>query len=143
MKTSNGEWQLWERETIYDPESKKPYIKRIRIIKTPMFSIFYHRFYLPDKDRALHDHPWNFATVLLTGSYSETIKTHPYAGPKDFARHSPGIYFHPSKHFHRINTLLGTVRTLVFIGAKHKNWGFLENNKWVHHSDYERDKINQ
>lgn len=41
-------------------------------------SVYFHCFLRSDDDRALHDHPWDFFTVLLFGSYKE----HRNGGPE-------------------------------------------------------------
>lgn len=35
--------------------------------------VFLHCILRPDEDRHLHDHPWNFATLVLKGGYDETF----------------------------------------------------------------------
>src|SRR6185437_12145071 len=45
-----------------------PYLIRWRI-ETPIGSLRLHHWLGPDDDRAFHDHPWWFWTLVLKGSY--------------------------------------------------------------------------
>lgn len=46
------------------------YLVRYYVFKSNWFNIFIHQFLRSDRDD-LHDHPWNFATYLVRGSYCE------------------------------------------------------------------------
>jgi hypothetical protein len=49
-----------------------PYLLRWFIIpRNPIFNIYLHQFLRSDDDRALHDHPWPWCSILLRGSYAE------------------------------------------------------------------------
>ena len=55
---------------IYDRYDNEPYLERFYIFlkdrKTFPFNVFIHRFLKSDPDD-LHDHPWNFRTIILYG----------------------------------------------------------------------------
>jgi len=46
------------------------YLIRYYIVKSKYFNLFIHQFLRSDRDD-LHDHPWNFCTFLVRGSYTE------------------------------------------------------------------------
>jgi hypothetical protein len=46
------------------------YLIRYYVVRSSWFNIFIHRFLRSDRDD-LHDHPWNFCTYLVSGSYAE------------------------------------------------------------------------
>jgi hypothetical protein len=48
--------------------------KRYRLLSTPWFGIYIHRIYKSDPDPDPHNHPWNFFSLVLYGSYQETDK---------------------------------------------------------------------
>ena len=50
-----------------------PYLDRLRIIQTPWFGVYLHHIHRPDSDPDPHDHPWAFASLVLTGSYRELV----------------------------------------------------------------------
>lgn len=46
------------------------YLIRYYVIQSRWFNVFIHQFLRSDRDD-LHDHPWNFCTYLIRGSYTE------------------------------------------------------------------------
>lgn len=78
---------------------------------------FIHR---PDNDRAKHDHPWPFRTIVLKGGYKEEniygVRYRIGAGD---------TYYSPAIRFHRIDTVDEGTVTLVFTGKREQEWGFL------------------
>ena len=47
------------------------HFKRWEILKTHFGSIWLHAIYKADTDKHLHNHPWDFISVVLRGSYYE------------------------------------------------------------------------
>jgi hypothetical protein len=47
-----------------------PYMDRF-VLQTPWFEVRLHHILRSDDDRALHDHPFSFTSLLLTGGYRE------------------------------------------------------------------------
>lgn len=48
------------------------YLKRWWMVpRNPVFNVYVHQFLRDDDDRALHDHPWPWCSILLKGSYIE------------------------------------------------------------------------
>jgi hypothetical protein len=45
------------------------------IFQTPWGTIHLHHILRSDGDRAFHDHPWNFTSILLSGGYTELRPT--------------------------------------------------------------------
>lgn len=87
-----------------------------------LFFIRLHVILSHDKDIALHDHPWNFRSVILAGAYYEqdVFRSVRIREPGD-------TYTSQAERFHRIVKLRNgkPVMTLV-IGGKWRNlWGFL------------------
>lgn len=51
-----------------------PYMLRWWLIpRNPIFNIYLHKFLRDDDDRALHDHPWFWCSILLHGDYVEVF----------------------------------------------------------------------
>lgn len=49
-----------------------PYLLRWWLIpRNPVFNIYVHKFLRDDDDRALHDHPWFWCSIVLRGKYVE------------------------------------------------------------------------
>src|SRR4051812_9607864 len=63
-------WAFLESQTIAD-SVHGPMITRHRLIRVPWFGVYVHEIHRPDVDRDLHDHPWAFASFILSGGYTE------------------------------------------------------------------------
>jgi hypothetical protein len=49
-----------------------PYLRRWHVLpRNPWFNLYLHHFLRDDDDRALHDHPWAWASLMLAGGYYE------------------------------------------------------------------------
>jgi hypothetical protein len=97
-----------------------PYIKRRILDFGRLGSVRLHHWYSDDDDRALHDHPWNFLTVVLWGDYVDVS----YDGETWVYD-----YLHRGSIRHRRADWAHTVRTdgaltLVFTGPKIRQFGF-------------------
>lgn len=67
-------WALGKRHDIPDlADPQATYLTRWRLVQTPWFGVYLHAIRLPDTDRHLHDHPWDFASVVLAGGYTEEL----------------------------------------------------------------------
>lgn len=84
------------------------------------FSVYLHRFHLPDQDEALHNHPWKWAvSLILTGEYLEVQ-------PDTWLWREPGsIRVIRDTDYHRVDRLRGETWTLFITGPKVKSWGFM------------------
>lgn len=86
-------------------------------------NVYLHLFRRSDDDRALHDHPWVNASLLLRGSYVEhTIA----AGGinRRVVRTIGDVALRRSTHAHRIELHAGECMTLFVTGPWLRIWGF-------------------
>ena len=84
------------------------------------FSIRLHHIVRPDADRHLHDHPFNFRSILLQGWY---VELRPDGGRTITAGET---YRAPATRWHRISQLSeGGVWSLFIMGRRVNDWGFL------------------
>ncbi len=60
-----------ERFRIPQYDGDGDYLSRLRIVQTPWFGVYLHRFDGPDPRPTLHDHPWPFLSFVLRGGYVE------------------------------------------------------------------------
>lgn len=123
-------WALMARMRI---ESKHTpgeiYLDRLRIVQTPYFGVYLHWIHEPDSDRDPHDHPWNFTSIILKGSYTERVWDYPALGTQDykgyqrtwhrFTRHKMTM-----EKAHKIEEISKPLVTLIFVGKRSRNWGF-------------------
>lgn len=88
-----------------------------------------HRFLASDEDRALHDHPWWFATFPLTG-YAEYVGT---GGVEKRREVRPWrLHFRTAAFQHRVELVQLPTWTLVLTGRKCREWGFWPDGVFVH-----------
>lgn len=131
------------------------YLKRYTLMHQPDLRVYLHQILLSDDDRALHDHPWDFKTILLSGGYYEEIP----AGWNNLRRSAHGALvgtmetkkiFHPrfsvirhkAEDLHRIDLPDGKpVWTLFIAGNKSREWGFMSPKGWVHWREYINEKF--
>ena len=101
-----------------------PLLTRYFLVKTRLFGLYLHRLHASDEDRALHDHPWSFVTVLLSSGYYE----HTPDGRFWMRRFS--VLYRPAEWRHRLE-LVGPVWTLVFRWRDRREWGFWTPSGWL------------
>ncbi|MCA9361784.1 hypothetical protein KC906_00265 [Candidatus Kaiserbacteria bacterium] len=142
----------------------EPYLVRYRLWQSKHgVNVYLHHILRSDYDRALHDHPFDFVTILLWGSYIEwqphwckmffdspvERQTEP-AGNRSFVqvrthRGWLSVIRHKATDPHRLELRNGKVWSLFLRGPKVREWGFyLNNEKWVPHTEYAaREKGNE
>lgn len=117
--------------TILIGDGKTTYLNRLAVLTTPWFSIKLHRIYRPDQQRDLHDHPWNFLSIILRGSYKENT-------PQGI-KHRKWFNWKRAEDSHTIRWVSRVpVWTLVFTGAARRVWGFHTVHGWVAWDQYEK-----
>lgn len=112
-------------------KSGEVHFRRWEILKTRWGSIWLHAIYKADQDKHLHNHPWDFKSLVLKGSYLEQtekgiIKQHPC---KFNSRNG--------ESYHKILELLSpVVYTLFFVSPTKREWGYNVNGKFIDHITY-------
>lgn len=108
---------------IGDPAN--PYMLRWYLIpRNRWCNVYLHKFCRDDDDRALHNHPWAFVSLMLFGGYVE------YHRSGFTLRTALSIAFRWPNHAHRVALLrddLGAILpcwTLVIAGPRVQEWGF-------------------
>ena len=110
-------------------------------------NVYLHKFCRPDEDRALHDHPFAYASRILVGSYIEhTIKEGGIHCRK--VRNAGSWAFRRAKSAHRVELFrvgelisdtweekeppeYWSCWTLFIIGPRVRDWGFHCKSGWV------------
>jgi hypothetical protein len=123
-----------------DPQGA--YLRRWYLLpRNPVCNVYLHHFLRDDDDRALHDHPWAWASLLLRGEYIEcTID----AGGihRRTIREAGSLKISLPSRAHRIE-LFNTEDdprqgkdpcwTLFITGPRVRDWGFhCPDRGWVH-----------
>lgn len=130
----------WALMSSFDIPCKSGlYLRRLRIVQTPLFGVYLHEMHAPDDDRDLHDHPFNFWSLILKGGYRER-----------WSRFPSVTHFHQTRSwkrwsFHKVEILEGhsisvlfevPTYTLVFVGRRQADWGFYTKSGWIPWDQY-------
>lgn len=104
-----------------------PYLKRYTLFTCKWFSIKLHHTLISD-DAPLHDHPWDYVSIILAGGYWEITKGKEiWYGPGSVLKRKGSIP-------HRLEIPKGkTCWSLIFTSFKYRNWGLMDNHKWTSH----------
>ena len=113
------------------------HFRRYRLLQTPWFAIYIHKICLSDMDLDMHDHPWNFASVILEGAYHETST---YPPNFDVIHHrdcySGDVIEHKAEDAHKIRLISNVVWTLVFTSGRNRYWGYQTRQGWIGNKEY-------
>jgi len=113
----------------------KLHFRRWQILKTPWFSIYIHGIYAPDQDKHLHNHPWDYKSLVLKGSYIE--ETNNGVNLLKFG----SVTSRSGEDYHKIKTLLtNSVYTLFIVSPAKRTWGYQVNGKWMDNEEYRKLK---
>lgn len=98
-----------------------------------------HEILRSDDERAMHNHPWGYASIILKGGYMECTPGG-VGGTDCFAYYPPGsVIFRRAKSRHRLMlvTACGAPATTLFVtGPWQQRWGFFVNSRFVPHAEY-------
>ncbi len=112
-------------------KSGEVHFRRWEILKTRWGSIWLHAIYKADQDKHLHNHPWDFKSIVLKGSYLEKTE-------KGIIKQHPGKFNSRSgESYHKILELLSpVVYTLFFVSPTKREWGYKVDGKFIDHITY-------
>jgi hypothetical protein len=143
--------KLGRKTLILDRSSSDPYLTRYYVFLKDRrrfpFNVFIHKFHKSDETTP-HDHPWPYATLILSGGYWEWIpqfnpdgslscEVRKWRGPGHFRTCS-------AESYHRIDLEPGvTPWTLFMPGPQRRIWGFLSESGWVQHDKYLTNKTSK
>ena len=140
---------LTRKRIIYDRGGHSPYMIRHHLlfreksdhlernVKVP-FNVYLHKILLSDEP-ILHDHPWNYATLILKGGYwQHTPEGKHWCGPGHF-RYCKASDLHRLE-LSKIDNKEIPCWSLFFMGVKKQEWGFIKNGKWIHNETYLKEK---
>lgn len=118
-------------EVIGQPEC--PILHRRTLVSTRLGKILWHYFLPTSRDRDPHDHPASFLTIVLWGGYDDVSPD----GTVDRLR-AGSIRRRQAEHTHTTYAGPRGARTLVLMGPKRKDWGFLREGRYWPWRVYER-----
>lgn len=101
------------------------------VLKTPWGSVRLHRILRADADPDMHDHPWNFWSLIVWGGYTERVPNETAPGTKRQIFHTFMLNRKKAQEPHLISSVLPNTWTLVVTGRKVRHWGFWTPNAWI------------
>lgn len=108
------------------------YLRRWWIVPRNEFcNVYLHHGLRDDDDRALHDHPWDNQSYVISGQYREITPN------GEFVREAGSLVSRMATDAHRLELVDGEpFVSLFFTGSKVREWGFHCPNGWVHWQDF-------
>ena len=105
-------------------------------LKKRNIHLYLHKIYKADEDADQHDHPWNFWSLILKGSYVE--KT----GGKFIYRQPGSLVHRNAEDTHKITFLKNRkpVYTLVLTHGEPRTWGYKTKKGWMDFTTYRSSK---
>jgi hypothetical protein len=126
------------RKNVIGP-AINPLLIRYILIRFEPWGIYLHHLMRSDYDRALHDHPWPFISIILRGSYTE-IHDQTLDGSEAREEHRTGsVLIRPAQWRHRF-LLTRPAWTLVIVGRRCRRWGFFPAEGWCWWRKFNSDK---
>lgn len=118
------------------------HFRRYRVIQTPWFAVYVHQICQSDLDKDMHDHPWNYTSLILKGIYREASRLFPYFDEtRNTINSSCDLVSHRAEDAHQLTLLTPEVWTLVFTSGRNRVWGYrLSDNSWMDHKTYRKRK---
>lgn len=114
----------------------KNYLIRFTIIKTKSFSLKIHKALMSDPAN-LHDHPWNYISLILWGGYYEETK----GGRRKWYR-PLSLLIRNANNPHRL--IIPHNRyciSLILTFKRKREWGFVDSEgKWQHNKELIKSK---
>lgn len=114
------------------------------LLMTPWGTLRLHHILRSDDDRELHDHPWDFVSLLLSAGYEEQVPARPGSPRLTPDRRWEVRTFlkgetvrHRAEDLHRLEVPT-PAWTLVLTGPTRRSWGFLTEYGWMHYKDWHR-----
>jgi hypothetical protein len=135
-RNGSGRWALLSAIDV--GADGDPYLDRLRIVKTPLFGLYLHHIHRPDREPDPHDHPWWFASLVLTGGYREIVRPDKRNPGVEVVRERPrgSLRSIGPGGAHRIARTSGPLWTLVLTGPKRAGWGFWPGGRFVPWREY-------
>ena len=122
----SSRWAFMDKFQVPEYDGPGFYLTRYRLIRTPWFGIYLHRFDGPDPRATLHDHPWTFRAFVLRGGYIER-RLDPVNLTVDENHVIKWYNKIRASDAHSIRKLLRVPTwTLMVTGKDVRQWGYLE-----------------
>lgn len=102
------------------------FLLRYTILKFSKLHIRIHKILTPDKTHFLHNHPFNYISIIIKGSYVEQLLVNDEL--KTIKHNTGSIIIRKYNQYHRI-TEVDNCQTLFFAWKKNINWNLKLNSE--------------
>lgn len=119
---SGSRWAFWRWTDVRF--QGRLYLRRLHLVKTPLFSVMLHWFHGPDPEECLHDHPVALLSLVLRGNYVEERED-------GYHQRSWFNLITPTAR-HRVMAISPGTLTLALAGPKVREWGYHTSEGFVH-----------
>lgn len=120
------------------------YMERFQLFAFEHFSARLHHIVREDRDRHLHDHPWDFVSIVLQGGY---VEARPYEASDplwigeqevvcEVSRVAPCIAHRRALDRHKITSVDPGTWTFFLTGPYKNKWGFFTPKGKVPYREY-------
>lgn len=124
------------RRVIWSCQADRgPLLTRYYLVDSERFAVYLHHLHVSDDDRHLHDHPWDFLSVLLSSGYYEHTESVQRLGSVKAWRRRFSVLYRPAEWRHRLD-LVRPTWTLVFRFRRRREWGFVTPRGWQPWQEY-------
>lgn len=108
------------------------HFRRYLLLNLGIIKIYIHHIFQSDTDLHLHNHPWNFISLTLSGEWVERLETNYQV------RGVGSLNFKRWGSFHKIDRVIkGPVKSLFITWGKNPDkWGFLVNGVKIDFDEY-------
>ena len=115
------------------------HFRRWRLLSLPWFRIYIHEIHERDLDAHRHNHPWNFASLILRGGYAERFQDG-LGGVNWFRPWDWNVK--EAAEYHQIEELFNGAPTisLVFAWGRYRPWGYLTKVGFMEQEEYRTKK---
>jgi hypothetical protein len=123
-------WAFWKWADIPSQVNEgQVYLRRLRVLNTPWFSVFVYWINEADTGRHPHDHPWTFWSWVVRGGYWEEVwptERHFDLGipPLQFAHHRWSTHRMGVESAHKIVLATDGLMTVVLTGKRQRRFRF-------------------
>lgn len=138
--------RLLAKKIIFGCDSRgdgnSPYLTRWTLLSCRLGAIYIHKFHRSDSPEH-HDHPWNFASVILWRGYiEETVSVRHNSQQWNYKRVWPGMTLRRQATWrHRVILVDDKPAwTLVFRGPERREWGFFTAKGWQRWKEYFKER---
>jgi hypothetical protein len=117
--------KILQRKRFHFAESGELYLTRYVLLECRWGAVLVHRFHASDVP-PYHDHPWDFASIVLWGGYIEHMRNGP-----SIPRRMGSVALRRAEDAHLVELTKNPTWTLILKRAKRRTWGFFRPDGWV------------